>query len=239
MKKFLNAHSDKHAFTLAEVLITLGVIGIVAALTIPTLVTKYQKKVVETRLKKFYSSMNQAITLSEIENGTSKNWDYSLDGITFFDKYIRDYIKINTEQNQSEFLSDYTMTMLNGSSCDAYVWCSQKNGIFVSLSDGVILGLVASPGLSHKIFVSDVNGYNKPNVVGKDIFIYAIEPKFGKLYPYGYKGGGIPTEVYNDLDKKALTNPEDLYACNLKRDGVFCSGLIMYDNWEIKDDYPW
>ena len=40
------------AFTLAEVLITLGIIGIVAALTIPNVTSKYRKKVVETELKK-------------------------------------------------------------------------------------------------------------------------------------------------------------------------------------------
>ncbi len=49
------------AFTLAEVLITLGIIGVVAAMTIPTLISNHNKRVVETRLKKFYSSMNQAI----------------------------------------------------------------------------------------------------------------------------------------------------------------------------------
>ena len=55
----------KNGFTLAEVLITLGIIGIVAAMTLPALVGKYQKKVTVTRLKKFYSTMQQAIQLAE------------------------------------------------------------------------------------------------------------------------------------------------------------------------------
>ena len=53
----------KNAFTLAEVLITLGIIGIVVALTLPTLIQNHRNQVVETRLKKFYSTINQAITL--------------------------------------------------------------------------------------------------------------------------------------------------------------------------------
>ena len=53
----------KKAFTLAEVLITLGVIGIVAALTMPALIVNYQKKVLETRIKKFYSVLNQVNSL--------------------------------------------------------------------------------------------------------------------------------------------------------------------------------
>ena len=57
------------AFTLAEVLITLGIIGVVAALTLPSLITNYQKQVIETRLSKFYTTMNQAVLNSQIENG--------------------------------------------------------------------------------------------------------------------------------------------------------------------------
>jgi len=45
----------KKGFTLAEVLITLGIIGVVAAMTIPTLMTKYAKQRTETQLVKFYS----------------------------------------------------------------------------------------------------------------------------------------------------------------------------------------
>lgn len=56
-------------FTLAEVLITLGVIGIVAALTLPTIMQHYKKQEATARLKKFVSTMEQAIMLSELDNG--------------------------------------------------------------------------------------------------------------------------------------------------------------------------
>jgi len=49
----------KKAFTLAEVLITLGIIGVVAAITIPSLIANYQKRVIETTLKEDYSIMAQ------------------------------------------------------------------------------------------------------------------------------------------------------------------------------------
>lgn len=61
-------NKSKFGFTLAEVLITLGIIGIVAAITIPGLITKYRRSVVETKLKKFYSTMNQAIRHSIADN---------------------------------------------------------------------------------------------------------------------------------------------------------------------------
>ena len=59
----------KKAFTLAEVLITLGILGVVMALTLPTLMGEYRKKTIEARLKKFYSASNQAIQQSEVKNG--------------------------------------------------------------------------------------------------------------------------------------------------------------------------
>lgn len=52
-------------FTVAEVLITLGILGIVAAMTLPALIQSNNNKVVEARLKKFYSAINQAILMAE------------------------------------------------------------------------------------------------------------------------------------------------------------------------------
>lgn len=51
----------KAGFTLAEVLITLGIIGVVAAMTIPNLMTAHKKRVIESKLKKAVSTINQAI----------------------------------------------------------------------------------------------------------------------------------------------------------------------------------
>ena len=68
---------SKTGFTLAEVLITLGIIGVVAAITIPSLMTAYNKHITETRLKKFYSLFNQAIKLSVVVNDEYEGWsDY-------------------------------------------------------------------------------------------------------------------------------------------------------------------
>ena len=55
-------------FTFAEVLITLGVIGIVAALTLPSVIQNYQKKITVERLKKTYSTLAQAIQMSVKDN---------------------------------------------------------------------------------------------------------------------------------------------------------------------------
>lgn len=59
----------KFGFTLAEVLITLGIIGVVAALTIPNLLAHYQKQQTVIKLKKIYSNLQQSIRMATEEYG--------------------------------------------------------------------------------------------------------------------------------------------------------------------------
>lgn len=63
------------AFTLAEVLITLGIIGIVAAMTLPSLIAKYQNKILANQAKKSYSMLLNALNLTKVQMGGT---DYSL-----------------------------------------------------------------------------------------------------------------------------------------------------------------
>ena len=75
--------SSSNGFTLAEVLITLGIIGVVAALTMPALIGNYQKKEITTRLKKTYSIVQQAISFPS-QLGFLFSLGYV--SVTFFDK---------------------------------------------------------------------------------------------------------------------------------------------------------
>ena len=59
----------KKAFTLAEVLIVLGIVGIVAAITIPSLINAYNRKMLETRFKKTDAVITQAIKMASEELG--------------------------------------------------------------------------------------------------------------------------------------------------------------------------
>lgn len=81
------------AFTLAEVLITLAVIGIVAALTIPTLISDVSRKQHLVAFKKKYAELTHAINLSTIDNGSTSNWDYTLEDEEFFGEYLAPYLK--------------------------------------------------------------------------------------------------------------------------------------------------
>ena len=85
--------NKRAAFTLAEVLITLGIIGVVAAMTIPTIVYKHQKMVSETAVKKFYTNINQAVLMAETQKGEERiTW--SVTGTALYDNYLKDYLKV-------------------------------------------------------------------------------------------------------------------------------------------------
>ena len=110
----------KCAFTLAEVLITLGIIGVVAAITIPSLVTNYQKHVVETKLAKFNSTMNQAMRLSMADNRDPDSWlernhNYTYpETVEFMNTYFLPYMKyIKTEPSSSQ--NGIRVILLDGS----------------------------------------------------------------------------------------------------------------------------
>lgn len=89
---------SKSAFTLAETLITIGIIGVIAVLVIPPIINKYQEIVTVNKVKKFDSMMSQAIALSILENGSPENWDNKhamLGGSQLtYSKYIKPYIKV-------------------------------------------------------------------------------------------------------------------------------------------------
>ena len=59
-------NNKKFAFTLAEVLITLGIIGVVAAMTLPTLIQNYRKQQTTTQLKATYSILSQAFEHAQV-----------------------------------------------------------------------------------------------------------------------------------------------------------------------------
>ena len=90
----------KKAFTLAEVLITLGIIGVVAAMTLPVITQKVDKQVTVSKLKKSLATMYEIVRLSEADNGEVWTWDFSEESYehafvesNFFKKYFEPYIK--------------------------------------------------------------------------------------------------------------------------------------------------
>ena len=75
MKNLNRINIKKQAFTLAETLVTLAILGIIAAVTIPNLVHKFQDRMTITKFKKVYSLLNNAIQQMYVIEGAPEKWD--------------------------------------------------------------------------------------------------------------------------------------------------------------------
>lgn len=202
----------KIGFTLAEVLLTLGVIGVVAAITIPTLISNYQKKVISVSLKKAYATISNGFRLSEVNNGPYSEWPQGslLDYDTFWNVYINPYF------TGSKICS--TMTKGCGYNSESPEFRKQWSGAFwncatgasellFQLADGTVIlypkftnGPNGEIWYSYILFV-DVNGPKGPNTYCKDVF------------PFN-RGNG-------------------------KLEPIDCTLTIVENGWEFPDDYPY
>lgn len=229
----------RSGFTLAEVLITLGIIGVVAALTIPNLIAGYEKQVTISKLQKISSILNQAFRLSEIDNGESVYWNIEFNKSTeYFNTYYKPYLKILhicDNENQCGYKSNTPWFRANGKPDKIHaVLKSWRESVI--LSDGSYVSFFTCAGLdssvnqddntytegSSDLILIDINGGGKPNKFGRDAFYFSLVKGKGIL-PYGYN---------DDVD---IVKDD----CSKNNFGYKCAAKIQRDGWKIKDNYPW
>ncbi len=187
------------AFTLAEVLITLGIIGIVAALTIPTLMQNFQENAWKQAWKKQYAVFSQAYQqIKRDEGGTLEAY---FDGTTFgitnnLIKKFPDYLSVI--KKCTDFHSNVCgiTPAVNLENNDVYKTLSNSYIIYSNfiyhqfiLKDGT---QVYSRGYdpNYAVIWVDVNGYSKkPNTLGKDLFCMVLTKE--KIMPCGAVDAGL------------------------------------------------
>ena len=173
----------KAAFTLAEVLITLGIIGVVAAFTIPTLMFQYQKKSLETQFKAAYSLINQAILMVKQETGSNSLYNdyvvYSPEKDYYKrDEFIKEFYKHVHATN--EVVPNNIQYSIYS---DGHIKRYTNNQAFsferpdTVLANGMTMYATINGGLDgkHIIFCVDVNGIKPPNRMGHDLFLFIVD----------------------------------------------------------------
>lgn len=191
----LSGGNRKSAFTLAEVLITLGIIGIVAAMTLPALVNNNRNKQLETGLKRSYSIIGQALNMYQAETGEKIRSGEA--GIHTLKPTLMKYMKVIKDCGFGRTDSDSACIPNTGeeeSNSKVYKTYNNKtiylplfdDGQFV-LNDGTLILL--ENGSLERIYISvDVNGFKKrPNRLGQDLFMFQLDEK-GVLRPMGAEG---------------------------------------------------
>lgn len=182
----------KKAFTLAEVLITLGIIGIVAAMTIPTLIEKNREKQTVALVKEAHSIFSQAYKLVVAEHeGLGLLVDTNLTNKENSTKMFQEVSKhlkkakscdVNTDCLGSNYIN------LQGNSVG--IWDNYSNiqtGVLLNGTGFWILSYISEDGSYNGQIGIDINGSAKPNKLGVDFFQFRVNEN-GEIFPNGSVG---------------------------------------------------
>ncbi|MBE7706062.1 MAG: type II secretion system protein [Cyanobacteria bacterium SIG30] len=236
------------AFTLAEVLITLAIIGVVAALTIPSVITNYKNQEIATTLKKAYSMLASTSNLAIKDYGPVSGWNipegYGIDlSVDFAEKYIIPYLRVSKTcgtSNEGDCEYKYIRRRSNGTPSTVSL-ASYFTKFY--LANGTLVG-VASQSFGegagkhvNAMYYIDTNGKNAPNELGKDLFI------FNHLLVFNGKdfGGKLLPNCNYDENMQCSLSVAIKDASGCKKGGALgtCAYLIMQNGWKIpnKDEY--
>ncbi len=178
-------NDNKKGFTLAEVLITLGIIGIVAAMTIPSLLTNIQDRQFKSMYKKYFSTLSQAMLRNYEDTGETFSYaDWR--EMPFFICNVQKYMKVQSSgidcskvYNRAEAFwgTDSWPRTENSDKLwhSGAQWYDKKgkpmylNGGYLPLTFVLLDGTMFNFNCYNSILL-DVNGKNGPNVVGRDIY---------------------------------------------------------------------
>ena len=167
----------KNAFTLAEVLITLGIIGVVAAMTMPTLMGSTQEAQYKTAFKKNMSVLSQALGIAVAKNGEDFSNTITATDINTVDKAIgysgslANALYEGLNRVNSSVSTKNTGTSIEtiasgaksakGNAIDMYFYLSDGTAIYAASKDS---GCIATAPCS---VVIDTNGTKGPNLINK------------------------------------------------------------------------
>ena len=231
----------KKAFTLAEVLITLGIIGVVASMTLPTIIQNYREKATVTKVKKAYSQLAQAYNFVKLENGTPDEWSMSTSDdeeaapgggsynagnhamlANMFAKHmkvIKNCIGMSSSDVAKYCTKEYSgpasyssFRIADGTTIIFRTWSPECNGSYgETKSLREICGAI----------LIDTNGSGKPDTLGQDIFAFYI----GKngIFPFGSEMDRISFDEYCDINKDWGVN------YNGHGNGEGCTAWVMYN----------
>ena len=214
----------KYAFTLAEVLVTLGIIGVVSAMTVPSLMQNYQRQSYVTQLHKVYNELSQALVQYQNDKNALNLKEAGLTNQAAIENFVEKYFKVVNDCGATKtpcFASQYKK--LTGTAVATW---NPKAHYVISSGASIGVGEVLTGDTLFRVYV-DINGQKGPNIWGRDIFIMYI-----------YKNGllddstlsATSTAPMTEADRTSMFNT----SCNTSTTSIHgCFGKILNDNWEM------
>ena len=207
---------QKRAFTLTELLIALGIIGTIAALCIPSLMTTINNKSLAIQLQNNVAAVQQAIANQKIIKNTKDLTETAFANETDF------YALFQSSKGETCSASSTTKCWGNsyrviGGGAPTYELVPEGNAI--RLKNGATIAYKTGNGYGNtqlcEIFI-DVNGADEPNIVGRDLFAFFIS-KNGTISGNRSVNPGTcdtPSECFNALVKNNYNVPDDKHYYN-------------------------
>lgn len=218
----------RFAFTLVEILITLVIIGIVAAITVPTIVANSNEKAIKSALRKNVSVIQQAVQKYYSDNNEYPSAaNYLGEGkiqvnMGPISNFFRDgkYFNISKKCRYKECSYGENVQYKDYSGkTEAFAYNPIKSEYGVMLMDGTYINFSsvgartsADGVVVYTVFIVDVNGAKNPNRLGKDTFLIELGDN-GKIILGGDKRSGYSEEDYCNAEKPSPTNG---YGCTAK-----------------------
>lgn len=172
------------AFTLAEVLITIGIIGVVAAMTLPTVNNETRNKQHVVAFKKLYSNFSNAINLFKAEEGC-EGIDVAscIEGLGYGDNNCEAFARVaqkmkyvkmaNGGASTGSWVPEKSYNYYGDEVSNGYGMINKTGvGCFYALPDGMVLNVDVDPN-AFKVVV-DTNGKKGPNRMGKDVHSFTV-----------------------------------------------------------------
>ncbi len=217
------------SFTLAEVLITLGIIGVVAAMTMPVLTEHFRVKALETGMARFYSVVNQAFTLSAVKNGDEKDWeDFGENSCAFYKKYLADYIKADYECGYYNKVEGQPPSKAND---DRFVGIYFPSGDMVVFSYGKSFTYTRKINNRYKAYeaVMAAPAANK-DIYGTELFVFFRGQAITSIDKSKRPTGIVPFEMFEGTGSR-------LQYCKVYPHT--CAVLIVENGWKVPKTYPY
>ena len=201
-------------FTLAEVLITLGIIGVVSALTAPALSTNTQKAKIGPALARFSSILGSALQEYMVNNDLTDLSDETV-GDAFLDKLSKYMVMEKLDANQCSY------NVMRGSSVNNTI-----SGCY-QLNDGTVINRFVSDSNNYWAYIDvDINGPKKPNQIAKDCFEFIIYPD-GRVLAFGSNAMKNKTPAFKNYSCNPNSNGDSNYRWA-------CTGAVADNNWKAE-----
>ena len=203
-------------------LVTLGIIGVVSALTVPSLMQNHQRKTYVTQLHKVYNEFQQASLQYMTDRNAINLKEAGLTTNAAVDSWIKTYFKVIQECDTMDncFAPADEYKKLNGTIVDGY---DRAYKSFVLASGASVRAIINSDGERLLSIGVDINGQKGPNIQGRDLF-----------WIYLYNNGVV--DDYGTSAPMTEEQREETYnrSCVSSGGGAGgCFGKILNDNWEM------